>query len=151
MKEDPIYIPSDCSTYIYQWWKNRNQIEEKEADVAYSVLIDDIDDHNELPVILSIVHESHSPNLHISLERLQIQQIGTKEGKQKKKQIQNPRVRNGRFKCIQKAFELRGEEELRMRWKEKSEKRFRLPWLEIGCAERRERREWSRVFRVSFL
>lgn len=42
--------------------------------MGYPVLIDDIDDDDELSVVLSIVYESDSPNLHIPLERLQSKQ-----------------------------------------------------------------------------
>lgn len=46
----------------------------RDGSMGYPVLIDDIDDDDELSVVLSIVYESNSPNLHISLERLQSKQ-----------------------------------------------------------------------------
>lgn len=38
---------------------------------AYSVLVNDIHDDNELPVVLSIVYQRHPPDFHVPLERLQ--------------------------------------------------------------------------------
>jgi hypothetical protein len=39
---------------------------------AYSVLVDDIDDDDELAVVLAVVDEGDPSDLHVPLERLQI-------------------------------------------------------------------------------
>lgn len=40
--------------------------------MAYSILVDDIDNDDELPVVLAVVDEGDPPDLDESLERLQI-------------------------------------------------------------------------------
>lgn len=55
---------------------------------AYSILIDNIDNDNELAIILAIVHERHPSNLHVSLKRLQIT-------KRKQKKIKGQKNTNG--------------------------------------------------------
>lgn len=47
-----------------------NNLSKRELKTNYPVLVDDIDDHDELPVVFSVVDKSHSPYLDVSLENL---------------------------------------------------------------------------------
>lgn len=64
--------------------------------MMYPVLIDDINDDDELPVLLAIVNQGHPPNLDVPLERLHPESYAheLKDDKMEKKRNSDWMARN---------------------------------------------------------
>lgn len=65
---------------------------EKKGKRRYSVLVKDVDNDDEFPIVLSVVNESHPPDLDVSLERL---------SKQKQEETKQNEIKEERHEVVQ--------------------------------------------------
>lgn len=65
---------------------------EKKGKRRYSVLVKDVDNDDEFPIVLAVVNESHPPDLDVSLERL---------SKQKQEETKQNEIKEERHEVVQ--------------------------------------------------
>jgi len=90
-----------------KWISIKHEKKVKIWVVSYSVLVNDVDDDDELPIFLAVVDESNPPDLNVPLERLNMErrkrkffrlEIENYKEKKKKKWSAEERKRNHHFR-----------------------------------------------------